>query len=95
MRLHEAMRYASARRAAEGWPRCYYWESVWWRLSARESKNPREQLGSSRNMMRLYQDIQQRPEHYQSLNRPHGISDWQWSGLESAHSAPQAAQGGE
>ena len=81
MELREAMIQASARGVIEGWPRCYYWRAVWWRLHARESKAPREPLQYSRNQLALYQDINQRPDHYKSPLRPFGMSDWQWSGL--------------
>lgn len=77
-----AMRHAAERGAAEGWPRCYYWRAVWWRLSARGSKIPAEHLRASRAQLALYRDIKRRPEHYQSPRRPAGVSDWQWSGLE-------------
>ncbi len=81
MTLREAMVHAANRGSAEGWPRCYYWAAVWWRLHAKESKAPREPLQYSRSQMALYRDIEQRPEHYRSWKRPQGMSDWQWSGL--------------
>lgn len=80
--LHQAMCRASERGAAEGWPRCYYWAAVWWRLSARESKMSGEHLQFSRNQLALYRDIQQRPAHYKSVARPAGVSDWQWSAVQ-------------
>ena len=81
MTLIEAMCHAARRGNAEGWPRCYYWSAVWWRLHARESKAPSDPLLYSRNQMALYRDIEKRPEHYKSWTRPQGMSDWQWSGL--------------
>ena len=81
MHLREAMSPASARAAIEGWPRCYYWHAVWWRLHARESKAASEPLQYSRSQLALYRDIKQRPDHYKSHHRPFGMSDWQWSGL--------------
>jgi hypothetical protein len=82
MTLQEAMCHAGEMERKEGWPRCYYWTAVWWRLHAKESAAPREPLQYSRNKMALYRDIERRPEHYKSHRRPYGISDWQWSGLE-------------
>ena len=81
MTLREAMVRAANCGRAEGWPRCYYWAAVWWRLHAKESKAPREPLQYSRSQMALYRDIERRPEHYKSWMRPAGMSDWQWSGL--------------
>lgn len=81
MTLHDAMRAADYRRRMEPWPRAYYWSAVWWRLHARESANPKEPLRYSRSQMALYRDILQQPEHYANRHRPHGVSDWQWSGL--------------
>lgn len=79
--IQQAMRTAAERGKAEGWPRRYYWAAVWWRLHARESKNSSEVLSYSRNQILLYRDIKLRPEHYRDWKRPHGMSDWQWSGL--------------
>lgn len=82
MTLHEAMARAAQRGRTAGWPRCYYWAAVWWRLHARESRNPSEPMQYSRNQMALYRDIESRPDHYKkSWKRPDGVSDWQWSGL--------------
>lgn len=83
MTLRDARVEASRRGQAEGWPRCYYWNAIWWRLYARESAVPHEQLRYSRNQMALYRDIKLRPEHYANPRRPHGMSDWLWSGLAS------------
>lgn len=79
--IRRALEMAASRGRAEGWPRCYYWAAVWWRLHAKESKAPRDPLQYSRNLMSLYRDIERRPEHYKSRRRPDGMSDWQWSGL--------------
>ena len=51
MTLRDARVEASRRGQAEGWPRCYYWSAIWWRLYARESAVPHEQLRYSRNQM--------------------------------------------
>lgn len=75
----ESMAYASVMHQKSGKPDCYYWSAVWWRLKAKESKTPTEQLGYSRNQMALYRDMQQRPAHY--THKPCGLSDWLWSGL--------------
>lgn len=93
MRLREAMNHASMRAAADGWPRGYYWNAVWWRLHARESNSPGEPLGYSRNQLALYRDIKSRPEHYKSRIRPQGVSDWQWSGLGNQAQRAAAQQG--
>lgn len=93
MRLREAMSHASMRALSDGWPRSYYWNAVWWRLHARESKSPGEPVRSSKNQMALYQDIKRRPEHYNSTSRPQCASDWQWSGLGNQAQRAQAQKG--
>lgn len=75
----EAMVYASEMGQKSGKPGCYYWSAIWWRLSAKESKNSPEQLCYSRNQMALYRDMRHRPAHY--ADNPCGLSDWLWSGL--------------
>ena len=79
--IREAMIHANEMGAKSGKPECYYWHAVWWRLHSRESRNPSEPIGYSRNQMALYKDMLQRPRHYVDPLRPVGISDWQWSGL--------------
>ena len=93
MSLIKAMRHAGMRAAEEGWPRNYYWGAVWWRLHSRDSKNPAEPMRHSRSQMALYRDIKRRPEHYKSRARPHGLSDWQWSGLGNEAQRAQAQKG--
>lgn len=79
--IEEAMVHASEMSAKSGKPESYYWNAVWWRLFAKESKNPSEMICSSRAQLALYRDMKVRPEHYASPLRPDGQSDWQWSGL--------------
>jgi hypothetical protein len=81
MTLQEAMCYAAEMDHQEGWPRCYYWIAVWWRLHAKESASPRGAMLYSRSQMSLYRDIERRHEYYKIWKRPNGMSDWQWSGL--------------
>ena len=76
MTLRDAMIHAAYMSRKEGWPRCYYWESVWWRLHARESATPAEPLQWSRNMRALYRDILRRPRHY-DRPWPRPMTDWQ------------------
>jgi len=84
MTLQEAQVHAAYMELNEGWPRCYYWSAVWWRLHAKESAYPREPLQYSRNLQSLYRDIKNRPEYYHSDKRPAGISDYLWRQLDTA-----------
>jgi hypothetical protein len=79
--IHEAMVMAGEMSVREGSPHCYYWNAVWWRLHARESKNSAECVRFSRNQLALYRDMVARPEHYRKPSRPDSSTDWQWSGL--------------
>lgn len=79
--VREAMIHASEMGEKSGKSECYYWSSVWWRLHAKESKNPSEAIGYSRAQLALCRDMQKRPRHYTDPLRPVGTSDWQWSGL--------------
>jgi hypothetical protein len=74
--LKDAMIHASEMGKKEGWPRCYYWSAVWWRLHARESAHPSEPLQWSRNQIALYHDCLRRPEHYKR-RRSRELTDWQ------------------
>lgn len=84
--IPEARLHASEMRRKSGKPDSYYWSAVWWRLSAKESKNPAEQISYSRAQMALYKDMLQRPRHYADTLRPVGMSDWLWSGLATSGS---------
>ena len=79
--IHRTMHEVAERGRREGSPNCYYWHAVWWRLHAKESANPAEPRRYSRNQLRLFWDMKNRPEHYASPRRPHGMTDWLWSGL--------------
>lgn len=81
--LREAMVYAAEMGHRSGKPECYRWQAVWWRLHARESRNPGEPLRYARAQMALFRDMKARPEHYACSRRPDGATDWQWSGLVS------------
>jgi hypothetical protein len=80
-KLHEAMNEVAQRGRREGKPNSYYWKAVWWRLSARESRTPEILREYSKNQLRLFFDMKNRPLHYSDPKRPEGESDWQWSGL--------------
>ena len=79
--LRHAMAYAGDMAERTPKPECYRWKAKWWRLHARESKNPGECLQYADAQMALYRDMLARPEHYTDILRPAGMSDWQWSGL--------------
>lgn len=72
------MIFAAYMAAKEGWPKCYLWHAIWWRLHANESANPIEPIWAARNQLRLYRDIIDNPEHYRREKRiDAGKSDWQ------------------
>jgi len=75
--LRQAQCHAADMGHKEGWPRSYYWISVWWRLSARESGNPQECLRYSKNQQQLYADIIRRPAHYKLQKAITNKTDWQ------------------
>lgn len=79
--LRHAMAYAGDMAAKTPKPECYRWTAKWWRLHARESKNPSEPMQYAANQMALYRDMLERPAHYTDILRPAGMTDWQWSGL--------------
>lgn len=62
-------------------PERYRWIAKWWRLHARESKNPSKCLQYADNQMALYRDMIARSAHYTDILRPVDMTDWQWSGL--------------
>ena len=68
-----AMREASRRAHQTGWPECYYWQAVWWRLSAMMSRSSGPAM-HSRNIMQLYRDIKNRPDHYK--RKPADVTDY-------------------
>lgn len=78
--LRQAMTYAGGMAAKTPKPECYRWIARWWRLHAREGKNPGCLLYAD-NQMALYRDLLERPAHYKDILRPAGMSDWQWSGF--------------
>ena len=75
------MAYAGDMAANTPKPETYRWTARWWRLHARESKNPGECLQYADGQMALYRDMLARPKHYTDILRPAGMTDWQWSGL--------------
>lgn len=77
--LTEAMCHSAMIEKNSGWPEKYYWQAVWWRLHAKESKNKNEAVLFSRNLVKLMHDIRLRKNYY--LCKPKNVSDWQWSGL--------------
>lgn len=81
----EAMVYASEMGQKAAMPEKLLWSAKWWRLHSRDSKNPSEPLGYSRNQFALYKDVVARPEHY--AQKPPGLTFWQWSGLQGRQSA--------
>lgn len=83
MTIRDAMIHAFEMGQKSGKPMCYYWRAFWWWLDSKESKNPSESIGYSRNHMALYKDMRQRPGHYVDPLRPVGISDWQWGELKA------------
>lgn len=90
--LRLAMTYAGDMAANAPKPERYRWAARWWRLHARESKNPGECLQYAENQMTLYRDILARPAHYTDILRPVDISDWQRSGLSTDREFMQAGQ---
>lgn len=70
------MAHAVAMARIEGWPRCYYWNAVWWRLHAKESAVPEQAAQWSRNQISLYRDCVANPGRYSSGARPE-MTDWQ------------------
>lgn len=89
--LRHAMAYASDMAAKTPKPECYRWNAKWWRLHARESKNPSEPMQYAASQVALYRDMLERPAHYTDILRPAGMTDWQWSGL--SHNAEVSGAG--
>jgi len=81
MNLLEAMVYVSEMAEKTASPERYVWLAKYYRLRAKESMTPKVYRGMSRSQIALYQDMQLRPKHYTSENRPSWMTDWQWSGL--------------
>jgi hypothetical protein len=77
LKLINAMCHAGDMAYKDGWPKCYYWNSVWYRLHAKRSANPQEQLQYSRNLIGLYTDIVSRPRYYRLHKRISTKTDWQ------------------
>jgi hypothetical protein len=77
--INDAMIYAANMESISGWPKCYFWRAVWWRLHSRESMNKSDPFKYSRNLVMLYNDIKFRRNHY--IGKPKEKTDWEWSGL--------------
>lgn len=75
--LRGAMAYAADMGRSSPPPECYYWSSVWWRLQAKESANPREPLTYSRNLFRLYRHMRANPDSYRRRLGARSATDWQ------------------
>lgn len=85
--LREAMVRAADRAASSAPPERYRWQSVWWRLHARETRNPSECLRFALNLMRLAADMTARPSHYRV--KPFGMTDCEWSRSHHHHGSEE------
>lgn len=86
--LVDAMRSVAAKGRKAGVPGCYRWSSVWWHLESKWERlvgngdeSALRSIQYSRNMLTLYRDMRDYPEHY--ARKPkyingNSVTDWQW-----------------
>lgn len=91
--LVAAMRVVAEKGRKAGRPGCYRWSSVWWHLQSKFERSGRwgsttanqetalRSIQYSRNMLILYRDMRDHPEHYArkpQYLKGNSVSDWQW-----------------